>query len=59
MSDYPSLYTFSLDNARHCNEVELWRESHRANVECARAIEETIQKDFNNYHLAENCAVGY
>lgn len=56
MSDYPSLYTFSLDNARHCNEVELWRESHRANVECARAIEETIEKDFNDYHLAENCA---
>jgi hypothetical protein len=50
------LYTDSLDNARHCNEVDLWRASNKANVDCARAIENAISKDFNNNHLDENCA---
>ena len=50
------LYTHSLDDARHCNEVDEWRASHRANIECARAIEKAISRDYKDNHLDENCA---
>lgn len=50
------LYVFSLDEARHLNEVDLWRESHKANLECVKAIEDAIMRDFSNNHLDENCA---
>ena len=56
MPNFVPLYTHSLDDARHCNEVEQWRESHKANVECAKAIEKAIQRDFKDNHLDEKCA---
>lgn len=56
MSERTELYMQSLDNARHCNEVDLWRESHKANMECARAIEDAISKGFCDNHLSHDCA---
>lgn len=56
MPEHTGLYMQSLENARHCNEVELWRESHKANMECARAIEDAINKGFRNNHLSHDCA---
>lgn len=50
------LYIFSLDEARHLNEVGLWRESHKANLECVKAIENAIARDYDNNQLDENCA---
>lgn len=56
MSKYPPLYIYSLDNARHCGEVDKWRESHKVNIECAGAIEEAIKRDYQNNTLSKDCA---
>lgn len=50
------LYRWSLDEARHIGEVPKWRESHAANLECKQAIEEAINRDYNDNRLDENCA---
>lgn len=49
-------YRWSLDEARHIGEVPKWRESHVANLECKQAIEEAINRDYNDNHLDANCA---
>lgn len=54
--EFPQLYRHSLDEARHCNEIDEWRESHRANLDCVRAIENAINRDYSDNHLAEGCA---
>lgn len=56
MSDYPLLYTRSSDYAKSCNQLDLWRESHKSNIECAKAIESAIKRDFNNNRLDRDCA---
>ena len=38
MLDYVPFYKHSLSSARHCCEVDKWRESHKANMDCATAI---------------------
>ena len=55
MPDYIPFYRYSLDNARHCNEVELWRNSHKANIDCAAAIKNTIGDNFNDNHFNSDC----
>lgn len=54
--ELPQLYRHSLEDARHCNEVDLWRESHKANLDCIRAIEEAIDRNYSDNHLADGCA---
>nr|WP_243130638.1 DUF3849 domain-containing protein [Flavonifractor plautii] len=39
------LYPYSAKEARERNELSLWRESHRANIACREAIEDTIRRD--------------
>lgn len=55
MPDYIHFYRYSLDNARHCNEVELWRNSHKANMDCAVAIKNAIGDNFNDNHFNSDC----
>lgn len=55
MSDYVMLYNYSLNDARHLGEVDKWRESHWANVNCARAIEKAITENFNDNTLNTDC----
>ena len=50
------LYRSSLLEAKRNNKVELWRESHRANVDCKKAIEESIYDNYDGTHLSENIA---
>lgn len=50
------LYRYSLDNARHCGEVPQWRESHAANIECRKAIEEAIANGYKDNKLKSGCA---
>jgi len=45
------LYRSSLLEAKRNNEVELWRESHRANIECKKAIEQSIFDNYDGTHL--------
>lgn len=55
LSDYIHFYTHSLDNARHCCEVEKWRASHKANIDCAKAIENAIADNFKDNHFNSDC----
>lgn len=55
MPDYIPFYRYSLDNARHCNEVELWRNSHKANLDCAIAIKNAVGDNFNDNHFNSDC----
>ena len=47
MSERVPLYEWSLEDAVRNNERDLWRESHKENCDCARAIERAINE---NYH---------
>ena len=49
------LYPSSAKEARERNELSLWRESHRANIACRDAIEDTIRRSFDGMHLNEDC----
>ena len=49
------LYPYSAKEARERNELSLWRESHRANIGCRDAIEDTIRRSFDGMHLNEDC----
>ena len=56
MPDYTPLYKHSLEDARHCNEIDEWRESHKVNLDCVRAIEKAIDRDYADNHLSDRCA---
>lgn len=49
------LYPYSAKEARERNELSLWRESHRANIACREAIEDTIRQNFDGMHLDKDC----
>ena len=49
------LYPYSSVEARERNELSLWRESHKANIACRNAIEDTIRQSFDGMHLDKNC----
>ena len=51
MSDKIPLYRSSLNTARHCNEIDIWRQSDLENSRCATAIHNAIDCNFANYHL--------
>lgn len=50
---YP--YPYSAAEARERNELSLWRESHKANIACRNAIEDTIRQNFDGMHLNKDC----
>lgn len=52
------LYRRSLEYARQNDQVSLWRASHRANIACKKAIEESIRQGFDGMHLQEGCIQG-
>ena len=49
------LYPYSAKEASERNELSLWRESHRANIACRDAIEDTIRRSFDGMHLDKDC----
>ena len=55
MDERIPLYEWSLEDAVRNNERGLWRESHKENCDCARAIERAINE---NYHdsILDDCA---
>ena len=55
MLDYVPFYRHSLENARHCNEVEDWRASHKANLDCVKAITNGIDNNFKYNHFNSDC----
>ena len=56
MPDTTRLYRHSAQEARELDELDLWRESYKANCACCAAIEETIRNGFDGMHLADDCA---
>ena len=57
-ADHPYLYPYSATEAGRRNELTLWRESHRANIACKKAIEDAIRQSFDGMHLKEDCVKG-
>ena len=57
MADIVPFYECSLDNARHCNEVDEWRASHKANIDCKKAIEDLIADNYKDNHFKPDFAV--
>lgn len=55
MSNYIPLYTNSITEARAQGELDLWRESYRENIRCKEAIEEAVRKNFDGWHLKQDC----
>ena len=51
MTKEVSVYGETLEYANLNGEQELYRNSLRANIECKRAIEESIRKNFDGMHL--------
>ena len=51
MSNKIPLYRSSLNTARHCNEVDIWRQSDLENSRCATAIHNAIDCNFADNHL--------
>ena len=56
MADHKSLYIYSKAEAQEHGELELWRESHKENCKCARAIEDAISRSFDGRTLQGGCA---
>ena len=56
MEDKIQLCISSQENEKKYDEVDLWRESYKENVRCARAIEEAIRDNFDGKTLRQNCA---
>ena len=49
------LYRGSAKEAKHRDELPLWRESHKANIACRGAIEDTIRRNFDGMNLDPEC----
>ena len=49
------LYPYSSAEAHKRNELSLWRESHKANIACRNAIENSIRQNFDSMHLHADC----
>lgn len=58
MGERPDLYRHSSAEAKEMNELDLWRASHKANMDCKRAIEEAVRAGFDGMHLSPDCAKG-
>lgn len=56
--DFAYLYTGSAAEAKRYDELDRWRESHRQNIACKKAIEEAIRNGFDGMHLSPDCASG-
>ena len=54
--DHAYLYLGSISEAKRHNELDQWRESHKQNILCKQAIEETIRKGFDGMHLDQASA---
>ncbi len=56
MADHKTLYLWSHDEAVRHDELDLWRESHKANCACARAIEDAISENYDGRSLGNGLA---
>ena len=45
------VYPYSVDEAKRLGELALWRESHKANIECKKGIEKAIVDNYDGMRL--------
>ncbi len=50
------VYPFSAEFARSNGDLDLWRENHRQNIACKKAIEQVIKEEFDGCRLGKNAA---
>lgn len=50
------MYPFSAAFAKSNGDLELWRENHRQNTACKKAIEKVVSKEFDGYRLGKDAA---
>lgn len=50
------VYPYSYGEAKHLDQLDQWRESHKQNIACKNAIEEAIRRDFDGMRLSADCA---
>lgn len=50
------LYTGTLSEARAEGQLQTWKESNQANIQCRIAIESEIRSSFDGMHLDIDCA---
>ena len=55
-TDFPPLYPYDLSYAMDHGEADAYLDSRKLNLECKRAIEETIRQNFDGMHLNHNAA---
>ncbi len=53
--EYPQIYRSSITEAREKNETELFRASHKLNIDCKNAIETAIRENFDGMRLKKTC----
>lgn len=53
---YPPLYTHTLSYAMEHKRVDDYLDSRKLNLDCKKAIEDAIQKNFDGMHLAHDAA---
>ncbi len=46
------LYRYSVERAKHDNELDVWRESRDENVRCKKFLDEQVAKNFDGYTLS-------
>ena len=46
------LYRKSYEEAKICEETELWRESRIENIRCCKEIDKAVSESFDGYSLA-------
>ena len=50
------VYPFSAAFAKNNGDLKLWRENHRQNIACKKAIEKVISEEFDGYRLGKDAA---
>ena len=53
--EYPQIYRSSITEAQEKNETELFRASHKLNIDCKNAIETAIRENFDGMRLKKTC----
>ena len=41
------VYRYSLSEAKRCNEMNLWRDSHKENIRCRDAIDKMVSEQYS------------
>ena len=41
------VYRYSLSEAKRCNEMNLWRDSHKENMRCRDAIDKMVSEQYS------------